>query len=110
MRQLADEKRKFEEAAQLKAGEVDKVLAARLKAELDRSMRPSWPNTMRCVGRLTAIQIDQAVVTEATKRGLRATAIPDVNARARMTFKLVNGVPRLSRRTATMLPAWARMA
>ena len=35
-----------------------------------------------------------AVVTEATKRGLRATAIPDITARARLTFKLVNGVPQ----------------
>jgi hypothetical protein len=45
-------------------------------------------------GRLTAIQIDQAVVTEATKRGLRPTAIPDITARARTTFKLVDGVPQ----------------
>ena len=44
--------------------------------------------------RLTSIQIDQAVVTEATKRGLRATAMPDIAARARNTFKLVNGVPQ----------------
>ena len=45
-------------------------------------------------GRLTAIQIDQAVVTEATKRGLRPTAIPDITSRARTTFKLVDGVPQ----------------
>ena len=45
-------------------------------------------------GRLSAIQIDQAVVTEATKRGLRATALPDITARARQSFKLVNGVPQ----------------
>jgi hypothetical protein len=45
-------------------------------------------------GRLTAIQIDQAVVNEATKRGLRPTAIPDITARARITFKLVDGVPQ----------------
>jgi hypothetical protein len=45
-------------------------------------------------GRLSAIQIDQAVVTEATKHGLRPTAIPDITARARNTFKLVNGVPQ----------------
>jgi hypothetical protein len=45
-------------------------------------------------GRLTAIQIDQAVVTEATKRGLRATALPDITSRARQSFKLVNGVPQ----------------
>ena len=45
-------------------------------------------------GKLTALLIDQAVVTEATKRGLRATALPDITSRARNTFKLVNGVPQ----------------
>jgi hypothetical protein len=34
------------------------------------------------------------VVAEASKRGLRATAIPDITARARNTFRLVNGVPQ----------------
>ena len=95
--QLADEKRKLEEAAQLKAGEVDKVIEARLKAA-----RAEWDKTHGIVvaerdaltGRLTAIQIDQAVVTEATKRGLRPTAIPDITSRARTVFKLVNGAPQ----------------
>ena len=48
---------------------------------------------MRSTRRLTTIQIDQGVVTAATKRGLRATAIPDITARARNVFSLVNGVP-----------------
>jgi hypothetical protein len=95
--QLTDEKRKLEEAAQIKAGEVDKVLEARLKAA-----RADWDKTHGVVvaerdaltGRLTAIQIDQAVVSEATKRGLRPTALTDITARARQTFKLVNGVPQ----------------
>ena len=43
--------------------------------------------------RLTRIQIDQGVITAATKRGLRPTAIPDITARARTVFRLVNGVP-----------------
>src|ERR1035437_1376613 len=81
VRQLTDEKRKLEEAAQLKAGEVDKVIEARLKAA-----RADWDKTHGVVvaerdtltSRLTAIQIDQAVVSEATKRGLRPTAIPDI--------------------------------
>ena len=94
VRQLADEKRKLEEAAQLKAGEVDKVLAARLKAELDRVHAPVLAERDALHGRLTAIQIDQAVVSEATKRGLRATALPDITARARLNFKLVGGVPQ----------------
>jgi hypothetical protein len=45
-------------------------------------------------GRLTAIQIDQGVITAATKRGLRPTAITDITARARTVFKLSNGVPK----------------
>ena len=94
VRQLAEEKHKLEEAAQIKAGEVDKVLAARLKAELDKVHAPVVAERDALHGRLTAIQIDQAVVNEATKRGLRATAITDITARARMTFKLVDGVPQ----------------
>ena len=94
VRQLAEDKRKLEEAAQIKAGEVDKVLAARLKAELDKVHAPVVAERDALHGRLTAIQIDQAVVNEATKRGLRATAITDITSRARMTFKLVNGVPQ----------------
>jgi hypothetical protein len=45
-------------------------------------------------GRLAAIQIDQAVVSEATKRGLRATAIPDITARARLSLKPRKRVPQ----------------
>jgi len=94
IRQLADDKRKLEEAAQIKAGEVDKVIAARLKVELDKIHAPVVAERDALHGRLTAIQIDQAVVSEATKRGLRPTALTDITARARMTFKLVNGVPQ----------------
>jgi hypothetical protein len=97
VRQLAEDKQKLLEERQLKAGEVDKVIEARLK-----TARTEWDKTHGVVvaerdaltGRLTAIQIDQAVVTEATKRGLRATALPDITARARQSFKLVNGVPQ----------------
>jgi hypothetical protein len=47
----------------------------------------SWGERDALNGRLTAIQIDQAVVNEATKRGLRPTAIPDITARARHDFQ-----------------------
>ena len=97
VRQLADDKRKLEEAAQLKAGEFDKVMEARLKAaraEWDKVHAPVLAERDALTGRLTAIQIDQAVVNEATKRGLRPTALPDITARARTNFKLVNGVPQ----------------
>ena len=97
VRQLADDKRKLEEAQQIKAGEVDKVIEARLKAaraDWDKQFSAVTAERDTLLGRLSAIQIDQAVVNEATKRGLRPTAIPDITSRARMTFKLVNGVPQ----------------
>ncbi len=97
VRQLADEKRKLEEAAQLKAGEFEKVLEARTKAAVtatEQKYAPKLAELDTVNGRLSALLIDDAVVSEATKRGLRTTALPDLKARARMTFKLVNGVPQ----------------
>jgi hypothetical protein len=97
VRKLADEKRRLEEAQQLKAGEVEKVFETRLrgvKGDLDKKLAGLTSERDALTTRLTAIQIDQAVVTEATKRGLRASAIPDITSRARNTFRLVNGVPQ----------------
>ena len=96
-RTLADEKRKLEEAQQLKAGEVDKVVENRvktLKADWDKQLSVVTAERDSLTSRLTAIQIDQGVITSATKRGLRPTALPDITARARVVFKLVNGVPQ----------------
>ncbi|HSU55642.1 MAG TPA: hypothetical protein VLT36_16420 [Candidatus Dormibacteraeota bacterium] len=95
-RKLAEEKRKLEEAQQLKDGEIEKVIDGRL-----RDIRTDWDKRLQKVAserdslntRLTAIQIDQGVTTVATKKGLRPTAIPDITARARTVFRLVNGVP-----------------
>jgi hypothetical protein len=73
--QLAEQKRRFEgiESEQVKA----------IAAERDALS-----------SKLTAIQVDQGAVTVATKKGLRPTAIPDITARARIVFKLVDGAPR----------------
>jgi hypothetical protein len=97
VRKLAEEKKQLEEEKKLKAGEFDKVLEARLKAaNADRDKQIAAVTSERDAlnARLVTIQIDQAVVTEASKRGLRATAIPDITSRARSTFRLVNGVPQ----------------
>src|SRR5690348_11973546 len=97
VRKVAQEKKALEEQQRLKAGEFDKVLEARLKTaktEWDRQFSTVSAERDALNARLTSIQIDQAVVMEATRRGLRATALPDITARARTTFKLVNGVPQ----------------
>jgi hypothetical protein len=96
VRKLAEEKQKLEETQQLKLGEVEKVLENRLK-----NAKSEWDKQLATVNserdalnvRLTAIQIDQGVITVATKKGLRPTAIPDITARARNVFRLANGLP-----------------
>lgn len=96
MRKLAAEKKRLEEEAQIKAGEIDKVIAARVtavKGELEKQLTVATAERDTLMARLSTIQIDQAVVTEAGKRGLRATAGPDIMARARSVFRLVNGAP-----------------
>jgi len=100
VRRLADEKRKLEESAALRAattaGEVEKVVEARVKAvkaDLDKQLAAVTGERDALNSRLVAIQIDQAVVSEASKRGLRSSATPDIMARARNVFRLVNGVP-----------------
>jgi len=97
VRKLAEEKQRLEEAQQIKSGEVDKVVENRLKTaktEWDKQFAAVTSERDSLNTRLTAIQIDQGVITVATKRGLRPTAIPDITARARTVFRLVDGAPR----------------
>src|ERR1035437_3659001 len=97
VRKLAEEKQRLEEAQQLKGGEVDKVGENSLqtaKTEGDKQFAAVTSERDTLNARLTAIQIDQGVTTVATKRGLRPTAIPDITARARNVFRVVDGAPR----------------
>ena len=98
VRRLAEEKERLELQAQgHKPEEIDKIVEGRvkgLKADWDKQLASVTTERDSLTSRLTAIQIDQGVITTATKRGLRPTAIPDITARARTVFKLVNGAPR----------------
>jgi len=99
-RKAIEERRKLEEEIALKAGEFDKVLAGRLqpvKAELERAEKRATDALAAAAkneARLAAITIDQAIVEEARKRGLRPSAMPDITARGKNTFRLVDGVPQ----------------
>ena len=96
VRKVAEEKQRLEDEKQLKAGEFEKVVETRVKtavAGLEKKVSTVTADRDALDARLTVIQIDQGVLAAATKRGLRATALPDITARARSTFKLVNGVP-----------------
>jgi|ERR1043166_5387974 hypothetical protein len=95
-RAVLSDRAKLEQEKQLKAGEVEKVIEGRIKgikADLEKQVGTLASERDALNARLTTIQIDQGVLTVATKRGLRPTAIADITARARSVFKLVNGVP-----------------
>ena len=97
VRKLVAEKARLEEEQQVKAGESEKVLENRIKgmkADYEKEKAAMASEIQSLSGCLTATQIDQAVVGEATKRGLRPTAHADITARARSVFKLVSGAPR----------------
>ncbi len=95
VRRLADENRSLRTATLSEDAkrEMDAQLKT-TKAGYEKQLTAVTSERDALHGRLTAIQIDQAVVNEATKRGLRPTAIPDITSRARTNFKLVNGVPQ----------------
>jgi hypothetical protein len=96
VRKLAEEKLKLEEEQQLKLGEGEKVYENRMKAaraEWEKSTAALTAQLEAANAQLTRTQIDQGVTTVATKRGLRSTAIPDITARARNVFRLVNNAP-----------------
>ncbi len=76
--------------------EVEKILGDRIKgvrAEMEKQVNALASERDSLNQRLMEIQIDQGIVASATKRGLRATALPDITARARSVFRLVNGTP-----------------
>jgi hypothetical protein len=98
VRKVAEEKQRLELLARgQKPEEVEKIIENRLKTaktEWDRQFAAVTSERDSLNARLTAIQIDQGITTVATKRGLRPTAIPDITARARTVFRLVDGAPR----------------
>jgi hypothetical protein len=79
----------------LEREKIEKIVESRLKTvkgDLEKQVSALSSERDALNSRLVAIQIDQGVIAAATKRGLRATAIPDITARARGAFRLVNGV------------------
>jgi hypothetical protein len=95
VRQLAEENRSLRTATL--SEDAKREMEAQVKtakSAFEKQLATVAGERDTLTGRLTAIQIDQAVVSEATKRGLRPTALTDITSRARTNFKLVNGVPQ----------------
>lgn len=65
----------------------------RLKKEYEAKLNKANEQIGSLTQGLTDLTINQSAVAAATKRGLRASAIPDLTNRARVIFKLVDGKP-----------------
>lgn len=91
VKQLAEEKARLEEEQKLKEGKLSDVIAERIRA----AVGPLQAERDAAQARLAALLIDQAVVAEATRRGLRATAVPDLTLRARAAVRLVDGAAQV---------------
>lgn len=73
--------------------ELVKQRVGAFQAEHERQVKTLREENEGMTKRLSEITIDQAAVAVGTKRGLKPTAIPDLTARARMVFRLKDGVP-----------------
>src|SRR4051812_3933009 len=96
VRAVEAEKQKLQKQQPPRPGGVEQVIESRLKPlqlTHQKQIQDLASERDALVARLSEIQIDQGVVSAATRRGLRPTAIPDITARARQVFKLHNGSP-----------------
>jgi len=93
VKELDAEKKRLEEEAARKNGDVDKILVSRLKPIQDQ-LQALHTERDALQGRLADLQINQAAIASATKRGLRPTALADLAWRARQIFRLEGGAPK----------------
>lgn len=94
VRKLEEEKRKAEELLAAKNGDVDKVVLARIKPLQDQLATLNTQLEQR-ERQLRETQVNQEVITKATKKGLRPSAHDDLILRASRAVKLENGVPKV---------------
>lgn len=74
-----------------KGTDVEKLVTERTKqmqADNKKALDAKTAELEKTRARLTQVEINQATVAEATKRGLKPTAILDITARAQMIFRL----------------------
>jgi hypothetical protein len=89
---LLAEKAKLEDQKLLKGGEVEKLVEKRTKgivSDMEKRLQSAEQQASVLSAQLLEKEIDRNVVEAATKLGLRASAIPDIKARARNIFKIV---------------------
>jgi len=82
------------DAKLIKSGDLEKAVENRTKAMREahaKELLKAQEESGKLTARLTEVEINQAAIAEATKKGLRPTAVQDIMARARSVFKLHEG-------------------
>ena len=94
VRALQAEKAALEDAKLIKDGEVEKLVEKRTKpllTDLEKRLKAAEAQAATLSTQLFEREIERNVVETASKLGLRASAIPDIKARARSVFKITDG-------------------
>ena len=91
---LLAEKARLEDEKLIKDGEVEKLVEKRTKgvlSDMEKRLHGAEQQASALSAQLLEKEIERNVVEAATKLGLRASAIPDIKARARGVFKISGG-------------------
>jgi len=94
VKMLLADKAKLEEQKLIKDGEVEKLVEKRTKGilgDMEKRLHAAEQSASSLSAQLLEKEIERNVVEAATKLGLRPSAIPDIKARARQTFKSSGG-------------------
>lgn len=94
VKSLLAEKAKLEEEKLIKDGEVEKLIEKRTKTaigEWEKRTQAAEAQAAALCTQLVEREIERNVVEAGSRLGLRASAIPDLKARARSIFKISGG-------------------
>lgn len=91
---LQEQKRQLEEKELIEAGEIDKIVEARVRPLMeakDSEYTKLKESYEQANNQLSVLMIDDATTSLATELGVEPTALMDVKSRARQQFRIKNG-------------------
>lgn len=104
-KELLKKQEELDSANLIKSGDIPKIIDAKLNPVLQQ-LTAEKNRTAQLQAQLEETTLTKAVTEAGTKRGVRASAVADLQARAKAAFKVVNGVPVSNDGSETTLDAW----
>jgi hypothetical protein len=91
-RALLQKQQELDDANLIKTGDVEKIVSTKLAA-FQAELQKERSRAAQLQAKLEETLLTRTVTEIGTKRGLRASAIPDLQARAKRVFKIVGDAP-----------------